>query len=217
MATRETPAQRGRRRGAELQLRLLGELRQARLKADVSQREMARRIGWSQTEYWRLESNRTANIGLPDLAAAGALLGLDLSAGLHPVGDPISDRGQQVVIARVRALIGPAWRVYAEAPLPGSGDRRAWDLLLRIESQIVGIEVETRVRDIQALVRRIRMRERDGGVDEIILVLADTRTNRRLMAELTEALGPPYGTSAREIQAALRAGRPVPGSGVLLV
>ena len=107
--------------------------------------------------------------------------------------------------------------MFAEALLPAQGDLRAWDLLLRLGSQIVGVEVETRIRDIQGLVRRIRGRQRDGGVDEILLVLADTRFNRRLLAELRESLGSDFETSPASVLAALSSGQPVPGSCVLLI
>ena len=91
------------------------------------------------------------------------------------------------------------------------------DLLLRIPGQIVGVEAETRLRDIQAFVRRIRERELEGGANEIVVVLAGTVTNRRLVGQLLEALGPRYATSRRAVLNALREGRRVPGSGVVLL
>jgi hypothetical protein len=48
-------------------------------------------------------------------------------------------------------------------------------------------------------------------------VLAATRTNRELVDELREALGPAYATPQRVILSALRAGQSLPGSGVVLV
>lgn len=81
----------------------------------------------------------------------------------------------------------------------------------------MGVDIEARIRDVQALVRRTRLRERDGGVDQILIVLSDSATNRRLVDELRAALGPSYATSPRAILKALREGRPLPGSGVLLV
>jgi hypothetical protein len=101
--------------------------------------------------------------------------------------------------------------------LPGVGDRRSWDLLLRIGNEVVGVELETRIRDIQWLVRRMRERERDGGADFVLLVLSDSATNRRLLPDLLEALGPAFATPSRAILAALRAGQALPGSAVLLI
>ncbi len=101
--------------------------------------------------------------------------------------------------------------------MPTPGDRRSWDLLLRLPAQLIGVEAETRIRDMQQLVRHVHQRERDGGVDAIVLLLAATRTNRELIDELRLALGPSYATSPRQILRALRGGQPVPGSGVVML
>lgn len=103
-----------------------------------------------------------------------------------------------------------------EALLPSDG-QRSWGVLLRLATLLVGVELVTRVRDVQALVRLIRLRERDGGVDHVLLVLSDSAHNRAILGQLTDALGPRFLTPPREILDALRAGRPVPGSGVLLM
>jgi hypothetical protein len=71
--------------------------------------------------------------------------------------------------------------------------------------------------DLQAIVRRTRLRERDGQVDHILIVLADTAHNRRLIDDLRAALGPAYATPPRAILRALRAGRQLIGSGVVLL
>jgi hypothetical protein len=157
------------------------------------------------------------HIPLVLLSEIASLLGLEVVAGLHPLGEPIRDVGHQTLIGRFRAILSATWRVVAEVPLPNPGDPRAWDLLLRIPAQLVGVEAETRIRDVQRLTRHVHQRERDGGVDVIVLLLADTRVNRRLLPELLEALGPDYRTSPRQILRALRAGQPVPGSGVVLL
>lgn len=89
--------------------------------------------------------------------------------------------------------------------------------MLRLPGQLIGVEAETRIRDMQRLVRQVHQRERDGGVDQIVVLLAATRTNRALVSELRIALGPAYGTPPRQILAALRSGQPVMGSGVVLL
>jgi len=101
--------------------------------------------------------------------------------------------------------------------LPIPGTLRSWDALLRFGSLRVGVEAVTRIRDIQALVRQTRERERDGGVDEILLVLADTAHNRALLGQLLDALGPRFSTPAVQTLAALRQGRALPGSGAILM
>lgn len=215
MATRETRADRGRRRGRQVGARLLGEIRGARLAANVSQRSVALALGWSHARYGRFENDRLRHLAIEDVAAVAALFGLDLGAGLHPVGDPIRDAGHQALIGRFRAEVSPAIQVTAEVPLPSVGDRRSWDLLLRFGEILVGVELETRIRDVQWFVRRIRERERDGGVDHILIVLSDSSVNRRLAAQLMEALGPRFATAPRLLLRALRSGQALPGSGVV--
>lgn len=185
--------------------------------ADISQRTVAQALGWSQTEYWRFENGRGHAQSLVDIVAVSSVLGLELGAGLHPAGEPLRDKGHQALIQRFRALLSPDFRVLAEVPLPTPGDRRSWDLLLRLATQLIGVEAETRIRDMQRLVRHIHQREQDGGVDQIVLLLAATRTNRELMDELRVALGPTYATSPRLLLAALRRGQPISGSGVVLL
>jgi hypothetical protein len=156
-------------------------------------------------------------ISIVELAQAAVMLGLELSAGLHPMGEPVRDKGHQALIARFVAVLGSAWQVAREVPLPNVGDPRAWDLVLRVARCIVGIEAETRVRDVQALARRMHVRQRDGGTTLVLLVLVESVHNRRVLPELLRALGPEFATSPRAVLNALRAGRPIPGSAVILL
>lgn len=221
MATRETRQQRGRGRGRTLVARTLAELRTGRRGAGVSREQMAREIGWSPSALARAEAGQLDDVGVIRLSEMASALGFELSIGLHPVGDPIRDKGQQAISRRLDALLAPVWQVTNETLLPGSGGLRAWDKLLRLlgaqPRYLVGVDLETRIRDIQELVRRTRLRERDGGTDAILLVLSESATNRRLVGELREALGPAYATSPRLIMRALKRGVPLPGSGVILI
>ena len=187
----------------------------------ISQRTMARELGISQPRLWRIEQDDGDEVSITRLCEMASLLGLEPSLTLHPIGDPIRDKGQQAVGKRFDALLSPAWSMTTEALLPLPGDLRSWDRLLRLrgvpDRHLVGVDLESRIRDIQDLVRRTRLRERDGGVDEILIVLSDSATNRRLAAQLREALGPRYATSNRALRTALRLGQPLPGSGVVLL
>ena len=198
--------------------RLVDELIETRRIASTSQQALALELGRSQSDVSRLERlveiDRASFVEVSEIAS---LLGLELSAGLHPVGEPIRDKGHQALIERFRAELSPAFKVLAEVPLPTPGDRRAWDLLLRLPGQLIGVEAETRIRDMQRLVRHVHQRDRDGGADQVVVLLATTRTNRELVDELRIALGPAYATSPRQILGSLRAGQPVPGSGVVLL
>ena len=184
--------------------------------SNLSARAVGEQIGWSHSRFLRFESGR-ARASIEDFAAVGAVLGLQLSVSLHPNGDGIRDSGQQALASRFRAVLSPLWRVTAEVLLPNPGDRRSWDLLLRLAAQLVGVELETRIRDVQWLTRRMRDRERDGGTDHVLLVLSASAHNRRVLPELLEALGPEFETSARAVLKSLREGRPIPGSAVILL
>jgi transcriptional regulator with XRE-family HTH domain len=218
MGCRETRLGRGTGRGKALTARIVAELVEARKTAGVSQRSIANLLGWSQSDLSRIERLvQPGSISLIDLSQCAAVLGLELSVGLHPAGEPIRDKGHQVLIRRFLQTVGTGWRVEREVPLPNLHDPRAWDVVLRIVDCIVGVEAETRIRDVQALVRRMRQRQRDGGTGVIVLVLAETAHNRRVLPELLEALGPEFATSPRVVLRALREGRAIPGSGVILL
>jgi hypothetical protein len=221
VATRETRFQRGRRHGLALVRRTIRELRDARVLAGISHDQMGKELGGSGSAYGRFETFQLDDVGLVRLAEIASLLGYEVSLGLHPIGEPIRDKGQRACASRFDALLSDRWRVTDEALLPGPGQQRAWDKLLRlIDSSppyLVGTDIESRVHDIQAIVRRTRARERDGNVDHILIVLADTAHNRRVFDELVRSLGDACTTPSRDIVTALRAGTPLPGSGVVLV
>jgi transcriptional regulator with XRE-family HTH domain len=219
MPTRETRLLRGRRRGRELVRRRIAELRQLRLSLGVGQTQMAGALSCSVSQLWRLEAGDVGAVTVTRLAEMASVLGHEISLGLHPIGDPIRDKGQQALAHRFDALLSEAWQSTSEVLLPLTGDRRAWDKLLRLAGNDyrVGVDLETRIRDIQELTRRTRLRERDGGVDAIPIVLSDSSTNRRLVDELRVTLGRDYTTSPRSILAGLRGGRRLAGSGVVVI
>ncbi len=218
VATKQTRADRGRTRGKEVVTKLVAELVQARRSAGLSQKQLASLAGWSQAGVSRFEHlENITEISFIEVAIAASVLGKELGANLYPLGEPIRDRGHQALIGRFRGLLSKAWNVVAELPLPGVGDLRAWDLVLRVTRCVVGVEAETRLRDVQSFVRRIRQRERDGGVDAIVIVLAESTHNRAILPQLLEALGAGYETSPRQLLAALREGTPLAGGGVVLL
>src|SRR5436305_1477732 len=99
MATRETRADRGIRRGRTVASRLVNELVLARHSAGLSQRDVARLVGSSQIEISRLERLATLDrLRLVDLSVIASVLGLELGANLYPVGEPIRDKAHQALI-----------------------------------------------------------------------------------------------------------------------
>jgi transcriptional regulator with XRE-family HTH domain len=201
--------------------RVIRELREARLVAGLSQSAVAREIGFDPSTMWRLEADLLPDVTVVRMSEIASVLGYEVSVGLHPTGDPVRDKGQLACGRRFDAVLSDRWRVTDETLLPGAGEQRSWDKLLRLVDAtpryLVGADIESRAWDVQAIVRRTRARERDGQVDHILIVLADTAHNRRIVDELRAGLGPDYATGSRRLLRALRMGERLIGSGVVLI
>ncbi len=100
------------------------------------------------------------------------------------------------------------------------GDLRAWD------AEISGrdprpwrarVEGETRIADGQALERKLALKLRDDPGGHLILLVADTRANRRALAALGPGLREMLPFGPREIFGALDAGHEPPGSGIVVL
>jgi transcriptional regulator with XRE-family HTH domain len=180
MATRERPIDRGTRLGRTTLIMLGAELRRARLDRGLSQRAVAAELDCSHTTVWRIESGEEPLVALTALWRFAAVVGLDPVLRCYPGPGSIRDAGHQALVARFRRCVGPSWTWTTEAPLPNPLDQRAWDVLLR-GPVLIGVECETSPDDGQALERRLNLKQRDGGVDRLVLVLADTRHNRELV------------------------------------
>jgi len=145
-----------------------------------------------------------------------ATVGHELSLRLFPAGPPIRDAAHLTLLADLRAYISPSLRWATEVPLPIPGDPRAWDALIGGSRFRVGVEAETRLRDVQAVTRRAALKKRDSKVERMILLLRDSRWNRqivRLAGDSLAGLFPIPGSAALD---ALRAGRD-PGGDVLIL
>jgi transcriptional regulator with XRE-family HTH domain len=219
VVTRETRLHRGRRRGEQITRSVIDQLRDARVSEGISQAALAEQLGKTQAYVSMLESGKLSELSLVRLAEIASVLGLEPALALHRIGPPLRDKGHEALIARFRIRISPRWKIVREAPFPGEGDPRFWDLLLRhpTEHYLGGVEAETRVRDLQALVRRMRQRATDGGADDLVIVLSDSATNRGVVGHLREALGEEFATESARILAALAAPARLPGSAVLLL
>jgi hypothetical protein len=65
-------------------------------------------------------------------------------------------------------------------------DLRGWDAVLFGDGRRTGVELEARLTDVQALTRRHNLKRRDDPVDHFLLVVADSRHNRRVLREYAE-------------------------------
>jgi hypothetical protein len=58
---------------------------------------------------WRFEARETS-VSVVELAEVASLLGLELSVGLHELGDPLRDAGQQALGRRSTRFLRPCGR-----------------------------------------------------------------------------------------------------------
>jgi transcriptional regulator with XRE-family HTH domain len=190
--------------------------RLARRSLGLSQRHVAELVGISQSALSRLEGGRST-CGIAVLAMTAAVLGLDLVVSLHPGGAPVRDAGHIRVMTRLRERLPGYFLFKSEVPVPIAGDRRAIDSLVADPPLNTGFELETRLTDAQALVRRATLKQRDTGIACMILVFPDTAANRQAVEAAGPTLRPSFPLSSRAILAALRAGTIPTANGILFV
>jgi transcriptional regulator with XRE-family HTH domain len=193
------------------------EIRQARVAAGLSQAEVGRAVRLDGSRISRIERGLVRGVSLITLSRLATVVGLDLSVRAHPAGQPLRDRAHLVLLERLRSRLHADARWKVEVPLPLPGDQRAWDAVAWCGSRKVGIEVETRVTDLQAAVRRATLKQRDGGAGRLVLVLADTRWNRRVLRENAAYLAPLFDVHGRAALRALEQGRDPGGNAIVLL
>jgi len=213
--TRDGPVARAIRIAADDQRRVLAELARAQRSAGLSDEEVARACRISRWTLARIvDGQRRASA--VELAAIGATVGRDIRLHAYPAGDPIHDAGQQRLLNRFRARLHPSLEIATEVPLPIEGDLRAWDAMIRGVDWRRPVEAETVLDDFQALERRLALKVRDGGVDGVILVIADTLRNRRALVAAPASFSA-FDRNARRVLSALAAGRDPGGSSLILL
>jgi hypothetical protein len=84
-----------------------------------------------------------------------------------------------------------------EVPLPNPGDQRTWDAMLRGDGWRCRAEAELNPIDGQAVIRRVTLKQRDGLVDGIILLMPDTRQTRAFRREFTGLLAGDFPVPGR--------------------
>lgn len=223
MPTRERPVDRGDRIATADLARAYTELRQARVAAGLSVAAVGKAAGLSPSEVSRIERGRVPNVSHRRLACIGAAVGLDVRVRVYAGPDPIRDVAQVRLLKRLRARLPAALRFRAEVPLPTAGDQRAWDGWigsLRVESGAsrgMPVEAETRISDLQAQLRRLTLKMRDGGVEHVLLVIADTPSNRAAIAAGGALIRERFPVSPRRAMASLVDGHPPGGSAIVFL
>ena len=222
VAVKERRAVAGAQRGRRMVTTSGEEFKRARTNSGLSQGLVAQAVGISRSQYSRVERGLAPEVSLHRVATIAAVLGLEASLRFFPSSDPIRDRAHAALLERLhfschRTLV---WRT--EVPFPDPGDLRAWDALIRGvhpangDAWRVGVEAETHPNDLQALDRRLGLKERDGGVDWMVLLLLASRHNRSLLAAHGPVLRARFPLEGRRALELLAAGAPL-GQNSLIV
>jgi transcriptional regulator with XRE-family HTH domain len=196
------------------------DLRTARRMAGKSQRDVGRAAGMSYSQVGRIERAGLPTASVYQLARLGAVVGLDVRIRGYPGREPIRDAAQVALLQRLRGHLSPQLSFRTEVPLPIEGDFRAWDAVIAGFVPPAGAlhaEGETRLYDAQAQQRRIALKVRDGGADVVLVLVADTRTNRAAVRTAGVTIQELCPIPARNALAALRAGRHPGGSALVFV
>lgn len=216
MSTRERPADRGRRRARSDLHNVAVDSRRSRIGAGLSLRAVGDATGIDHSRIWRFERGQFGELDVEDIVALGAAVGLDVRLRAYPAGDPIRDAGQQRLLGRFHGRLHASLGWSTEVPLPVEGDLRAWDAVIRGDGWRLAVESETVLDDFQALERRLALKRRDGAEDHLLLLVADTRRNRRALASAPGAFADlPLRT--RAVLRALAAGEDPGASGIVIL
>jgi transcriptional regulator with XRE-family HTH domain len=204
-------------RGQQLARQVGRDIREARLAAGVSQTDVARAAAISQSRISRIERGIGRGATLVELSRVASLVGLKLWIQCFPVFDRLRDEAQVRLLDRFSSRFAPivVWRT--EAPMPIPGDLRAVDGLATIPGCRVAVEAWMRLSDLQAQARAAELKRRDLGADRLVILLADTPHNRRMLRASEVAIRHSFPLGTRAIMAALADGRDPGGDGVVLV
>lgn len=217
MSTRERPVDRGARRGRGLRVDVIREFHEARVAGGISQQMIAKAIDRSDAWVSWTESRGNASLSIEDASRLLACVGLDLSVRAYPAGRGIRDEAQLALLAHFKSLLASQWSCRTEVSIPLPGDQRAWDMVAQRPGTSIGVDAETRLRDIQAVDRRVMLKLRDSGLDRAIVLVADTRTNRSTLRLFGDSLRANYPVSSRDALNALLAGRDPGGNAIVIL
>jgi len=217
MAGRERMLDRARVRAGQHLVRTGQEIHVARLNAGLTLLDVGRAIGRSHTEVSRIERGVAPHVPLETLVLAAAAVGLDLPLRTYPAGEPIRDRAQLGLLAKLRAVLGPGLTWRTEVPIDVRGDLRAWDAAIVGRGWAVPVDAETRLYDVQAPTRRLALKRRDSGSDMMVLLVADTRHNRTVLRVARPDLAADFPLAGASILSELAASRRPAASGIVLL
>src|SRR3954464_9332453 len=186
VSTRQRLARRGTERGRGIVHELTRQAEIARVEHGTSYAELGRALRLGGGQVARICRGQSPDLTIVRAARLLAVVRLDLSARAFPSGPSVRDAGQVRLLNRLRARLHASlgWRTEVpvlDLPDAGSIDRRAWDAMIEGPGWLVPVDAETRIGDLQAVQRRVALKQRDSGAESLILLLAETRHHRAVL------------------------------------
>jgi len=203
--------------------RFADDFRELRLRVGVTQAAVAASIGVNRSVICRLERGSEA-VSLEIRARACACLGADFRLQLYPERAPILfDAAHARIVERVLAACHKTWRPTVEASLPGPG-RRSVDVRLERSDNVVLIEVETRLRRFEEILRELHSK-RAAVIDSVprrqvhvVLALPPTRHHQLLVRAHPDSVRVGFPAPPALLSRALASSDEAwPGDGILWV
>ncbi len=207
--------------GMQRDLRKAGEdLRESRLRSGLTLDQVGAAVGVSAATILRTERAIGPGTRPEQLARHADAVGLRARLLLYPADDPIHDAPQVRLLRDFRARIGTGLPMEVERPVitvPGSGDRRAFDAVIRLPNGDCGVECYTRFHDCQAQLRAARLKQRDAQLHRLIIVIRATRTNRVAVRTAADLIASSSPLGSKAVLTALRAGRDPGANGLVFI
>jgi transcriptional regulator with XRE-family HTH domain len=211
------------------------DLARAREDAGLSRAAVGRAAHLSPSSVGRVE-DASIEPDLATLVRLASVLGNDVSVRLFPIGPPIRDRYQALILEALLGVTSTAWLRHPEVPVVGTV-RGVIDCVLVHPTRplLVAQEVQSEIRRAEEVLRRSADKaqalrgspiagahaERLGGANlEVsrLLVLRSTRTTRELIRGLSGTFGAAYPARTIDALDALRdPARPWPGAAIVWV
>lgn len=164
----------------------------------------------------RIETGVSAPATLDVYSRLFAVVGARLSIKVYPDGNPLRDHPQLRLIGRFLPELHVAIRIQREVGMGIAGDLRAWDVVLSVADAMCAIDAETILDDLQALERKIALKQQDSGIKVVHLLVSGTERNRRILRANREVLRARFPLDTREAMAYLRRAE-LPPQGAIIV
>jgi transcriptional regulator with XRE-family HTH domain len=194
------------------------ELRVARTTASLTLDQVAHAAGISASELSRIERGLATWVNVATLNRIASVVGIDLWLRRYPGGEPLRDLAHLRLTQAFTELVGPSRTIRGEVPIGDARDQRAWDLTITdVERRVCGTELETRLVDAQGQMRKIIRKRTDSKVDRLLVVLADTRSNRVALRAAASLVATDLSIDDAAAYSALRRGKLPPRDALILV